>query len=322
MKILANDGLSEDAVQYLKDNGCEVSTTNIPQDQLINYINEQKITVLSVRSATKVRKDIIDACPSLQIIGRGGVGMDNIDVEYARSKGIQVINTPAASSHSVGELVFAHLFGLARFLYDANREMPQNGAGDFKALKKKYAKGFELKGSTIGIIGFGRIGQATAKIALGLGMKVIVADHTPGEYELELDIQGAGEVKVKITSTNKEEVLKNADVITLHVPAQEDGTPVLGANEFKLMKDGVVVINAARGGVIDEDALIDALNSGKVASAGLDVFVNEPTPREDILSHEKISLSPHIGAATNAAQQRIGFELADQILSFYKVSAN
>ena len=173
MKILANDGIATSGVISLENAGFEVELTTVAQEQLIDYINQQEVSVLLVRSATKVRKDIIDACPSLKIIGRGGVGMDNIDVEYARKKGLHVINTPAASSHSVAELVFAHLYGMVRFLHDSNRNMPLDGDSKFKDLKKAYAKGVELKGKTLGILGFGRIGQATAKVALGVGMRVI-----------------------------------------------------------------------------------------------------------------------------------------------------
>lgn len=321
MKVLANDGISNEAADYLKSKGCDISTTHVPQEHLIQHINKENITVLLVRSATQVRKDIIDACPSLEMIGRGGVGMDNIDVAYAKEKGIHVFNTPAASSHSVAELVFAHLFGIARHLYDANRQMPLNGNTEFKALKKKYSKGFELKNKTIGVVGFGRIGQAVAKIALGLGMKVIVSDYMDREAALKIDIYGANDVYVKLKTAPLSEILKNAEIISLHVPAQKDGSPVIGEKEFEQMKDGVILVNAARGGVIDEKALINALDNGKVGAAALDVFENEPTPDTNILNHDKISLSPHIGAATNAAQARIGMELADQILAFYKVTA-
>lgn len=176
MRILANDGISENGKKVLEKEGFEVLTTHVAQEQLANYINENKVSVLLVRSATTVRKDIIDSCPSLKIIGRGGVGLDNIDVSHAQKKGIQVINTPAASSDSVAELVFAHLFGGVRFLHDANRTMPLEGDSRFSQLKKSYSNGTELRGKTLGVIGFGKIGQATAKIALGIGMQVIFYD--------------------------------------------------------------------------------------------------------------------------------------------------
>ncbi len=187
MKILANDGIAQSGITALENAGFEVILTTVAQEQLINYINENSIVALLVRSATKVRKDIIDACPSLKIIGRGGVGMDNIDVAYAREKGLKVINTPAASSHSVAELVFAHLFGMVRFLHDSNRNMPLDGDSKFKDLKKAYAKGVELKGKTLGVLGFGRIGQATAKVALGVGMKVVAFDPFLDKANVELD---------------------------------------------------------------------------------------------------------------------------------------
>jgi len=266
-----------------------------------------------VRSATKVRKDIIDNCPNLKIIGRGGVGMDNIDVEYAREKGIHVINTPAASSHSVAELVFAHLYGLARFLHNSNRDMPLDGDTRFKDLKKAYAKGTELKGKTIGVLGFGRIGQATAKVALGAGMKVIAFDPFMEKANLKLDFFDGRTLDFEIETISKEDVLKQADFITLHVPAQKDY--VIGKAEFDLMKDGVILVNAARGGVIDEVALVGAIANGKVARAALDVFEKEPKPEMQLLMNSALSFTPHTGAATNEAQDRIGTELASQIIS-------
>ncbi len=312
MKVLANDGIATSGVIALENAGFEVNLTTVAQDQLIDYINEHQIDVLLVRSATKVRKDLIDACPTLKIIGRGGVGMDNIDVEYAREKGIHVINTPAASSHSVAELVFAHLFGMVRFLYDSNRSMPLEGDSKFKDLKKAYAKGIELKGKTLGILGFGRIGQATAKVALGIGMKVIAFDPYIDSERLELEFYDGQTVYFTIDTISKEEVLQQADFITLHVPAQKEY--VISTDEFNMMKDGVCIVNAARGGVIDEVALVAALNSGKVSKAALDVFENEPSPEIQLLMNPNISLTPHIGAATSEAQHRIGSELADQII--------
>ena len=312
MKILANDGIATSGVIALENAGFDVELTTVAQEQLIDYINEHAISVLLVRSATKVRKDIIDACPSLKIIGRGGVGMDNIDVAYAREKGLHVINTPAASSHSVAELVFAHLFGMVRFLHDSNRNMPLDGDSKFKDLKKAYAKGIELKGKTLGILGFGRIGQATAKVALGVGMKVIAFDPYLDKADLELEFFDGQTIFFAINTITKEEVLQQADFITLHVPAQDKY--VISTNEFEMMKDGACIVNAARGGVIDEVALVAALDSGKISKAALDVFENEPSPEIQILMNPNISLTPHIGAATSEAQHRIGSELADQII--------
>lgn len=313
MKVLANDGISQSGIDALTKDGFEVLTTTVAQEQLANYINENNIVVLLVRSATTVRKDLIDACPSLKIIGRGGVGMDNIDVAYAREKGLHVINTPAASSHSVAELVFGHLYGLARFLHNSNREMPLEGDSNFKGLKKAYAKGTELKGKTLGVLGFGRIGQATAKVALGAGMKVVAFDPFIEKVNLELDFFDGQKVNFDIETISKEEVLKQADFLTLHVPAQ-DGY-VIGEAEFKLMKDGAILVNAARGGVVDELALVKAIESGKIARAALDVFEKEPKPEMGLLMNPSLSLTPHTGAATNEAQDRIGTELAQQISS-------
>ncbi len=316
MKVLANDGIATSGVIALEKAGFEVDLTTVAQDQLIDYINQHKVSVLLVRSATKVRKDIIDTCPSLKIIGRGGVGMDNIDVGYAREKGLHVINTPAASSHSVAELVFAHLFGMVRFLHDSNRNMPLDGDSKFKDLKKAYANGVELKGKTLGILGFGRIGQATAKVALGVGMKVIAFDPFLDSANLELDFFDGQTINFTIDTISKEAVLQQADFITLHVPSQDEY--VISTNEFEIMKDGACIVNAARGGVIDEVALVAALDSGKISKAALDVFENEPSPEVQILMNPNISLTPHIGAATSEAQLRIGSELADQIIEILK----
>ncbi|WP_242131944.1 D-2-hydroxyacid dehydrogenase [Aestuariivivens marinum] len=313
MKVLANDGISKSGINALVKAGYEVITTTVAQEQLANYINENSITVLLVRSATTVRKDLIDACPTLKIIGRGGVGMDNIEVEYAREKGLHVINTPAASSHSVAELVFAHFYGLARFLHNSNRDMPLEGDTNFKGLKKAYAKGVELKGKTLGVLGFGRIGQATAKVALGAGMKVIAFDPFLEKANLELEFFDGQKVNFEIETITKEEVLKQADFITLHVPSQKDY--VIDEAEFNIMKDGVILANAARGGVVNEVALVKAIESGKVAGAALDVFEKEPKPEIQLLMNASLSLTPHTGAATNEAQDRIGTELASQIVS-------
>ena len=317
MKILANDGLNQSGVDALQQNGFEVITNKVPQENLISYINENQVAVLLVRIATQVTKEVIDSCPSIKIIGRGGVGMDNIEVEYAKSKGISVINTPAASSGSVAELVFSHLFSGVRFLQDSNRKMPVSGNTEFAKLKKNYEKGIELRGKTIGIVGIGRIGQEVAKIAFGLGMNVKAADAFIENVEITLDFPNNQSVSISVKTEPLENVLNESDFVTLHVPAQKNGA-LLGKEEFAKMKDGVAVVNCARGGVIDEEALIEALDSGKVSFAGLDVFVNEPTPSEKVLSHPKISLTPHIGAATQEAQDRIGTELAAQISAILK----
>lgn len=319
MKILANDGISPEGVSALESNGFTVITENVAQGDLENAINTENYVALLVRSATTVRKDLIDACPGLKLIGRGGVGMDNIDVDYARSKGIHVINTPGASSQSVAEMVMGNLFSLSRSLYHSNRMMPTIGDSQFKVLKKKYGKGQELRGKTIGIVGFGRIGQSLASYALGVGMKVKAVDMFTDPVNIPLSIEGAGDLNVTITPQNNlAEIIGDLDYISLHVPKQSNGAAVIDDELISKMKDGVIIVNAARGGVIDEDALLRGLESGKIRAAGLDVFENEPNPRKDLLESEKIATTPHIGAATTEAQTRIGLELADQIATLLK----
>lgn len=314
-KILANDGIDAVGKQLLEKAGFTVITEKVEQEHIAKEINDKGYVAITVRSASKVRKDIIDACPGLKVIGRGGVGMDNIDVDYARSKGLQVINTPAASSNSVAELVFAHLFNAVRFLYDSNRQMPNSGEDKFDELKKKYAKGVELRGKTMGIVGFGRIGQSVAKMALGLGMKVLAFDPFVTEAKIEIEIEGADKnVSVTIKPVGMDKVIQNSDFITFHVP----GGKLITRHEIASMKNGVILINSARGGVINEDDLLEALNSGKISHACLDVFENEPRPSIAILKHPKISLTPHIGAATNEAQERIGVELAEKLIDALK----
>jgi D-3-phosphoglycerate dehydrogenase len=314
IKILANDGIDPIGKKMLEDAGFEVDTNNIPQDEL--PVKLQAYDAITVRSATKVRKALIDACPNLKLIGRGGVGVDNIDVEYAKEKGIGVYNTPASSSLSVAELVMAQLFGCVRFLPDSNRKMPVEGGTKFNDLKKAYAKGIELRGKTLGIVGFGRIGKEVAKIAIGVGMDVLAYDIYPFSPELELVLGGGIKVKAMVTAATLDEIITKADFITLHTPFIDKA--LFGAAELEQMKKGVGLVNISRGGLIDELALVAALDSGKVSFAALDVFDNEPTPREEILKHPKISLTPHIGAATNEAQERIGVELASLIIEHFK----
>ena len=316
MKILANDGISQAGIDALKRDGFDITTINVSQEQLIDYINDNQIEALLVRSATTARKELIDSCPGLKLIGRGGVGMDNIDVEYAKSKGIHVINTPAASSASVAELVFAHLYGGVRFLYNSNRNMPLEGETNFKGLKKAFAKGTELRGKTLGIIGFGRIGQEVAKIGLGIGMNIIASDKFIDQVDLRITLSTGDSIDVKIKTQDFNDLIENSDFISLHVPAQK--SYVINAEVLSKMKKGVGIINAARGGVIDEVALIDALDSGHLSFAALDTFENEPNPEIKLLMHDKISLTPHIGAATLEAQDRIGEELASQITRLLK----
>tara|TARA_B100001989_G_scaffold191367_1_gene140319 strand:- start:34 stop:987 length:954 start_codon:yes stop_codon:yes gene_type:complete len=317
MKVLANDGISQNAVDILNRNGFVLYLDKIEQNDLTNFINLNKITVLLVRSATKVRKDIIDNCKSLKIIGRGGVGMDNIDVEYAKAKGILVINTPAASSNSVAELVFAHLFSGSRFLFDSNRNMPLEGEKKFKVLKKNYSNGIELRNKNLGIVGLGKIGREVARIGFGLGMNILGFDKFIEEKSIDINFNNENAYTFKINLISFDEILEKSDFLTLHVPAQKNF--LIGKEEFKKMKNGTSIINASRGGIIDEQELIKNLDNGKIKFAGLDTFENEPTPSLSILMHPKISLTPHIGAATSEAQNRIGEELAKQICDFYKL---
>ncbi|MDA9328370.1 D-2-hydroxyacid dehydrogenase [Flavobacteriaceae bacterium] len=316
MKILANDGISQSGIDALQQGGFEVITTKVAQVQLEKFINEHQIDAILVRSATQVRQELIDACPSIKLIGRGGVGMDNIDVDYAKDQGLHVINTPAASSSSVAELVFAHLFGMVRFLHQSNREMPLEGDSRFKDLKKAYASGSELRGKKIGIIGFGRIGQEVAKIALGLGMEVIANDHFTESAPITVEFFNGQRITIPIETTDLDTLLKESDFISLHVPVQE--SYVIGKKEIEKMKTGVGIVNAARGGVIDEIALINAIETEKVRFAGLDVFEKEPAPEIQLLMNPELSLTPHIGAATIEAQDRIGTELATQIIALLK----
>jgi D-3-phosphoglycerate dehydrogenase len=318
MKILANDGISAKGQELLENAGFTVITDKVAQDELAQAVNTQGIEMILVRSATTVRKEVIDACPGLKLIGRGGVGMDNIDVAYAREKGITVINTPASSSQSVAELVMGHMFAISRFLHDSFKNME---TGDFSVLKKNFGKGVELRGKTLGIVGFGRIGQSLASYALGCGMNVIAVDKKTDPVLVNIPLGNGAEAGISIKPVeNLSEAIGQMDYISIHVPKQADGSAVIAANEFNAMKKGVRIVNAARGGVINEDDLLEALDNGKVAAVALDVFENEPNPRRELLNHPKIACTPHIGAATVEAQDRIGEELASLIIGqFAKV---
>jgi len=313
VKILANDGIHPDGRLLLEEADYIVEEDKIPQEVLAERIADYD--VLIVRSATKVTKAVIDGGKNLKIIARGGVGLDNIDLEYAQQKGIQVFNTPMASSRAVAELAIAHLFSLSRMLQRSNRELA--AGGDFKKLKKAYETGFQIKGKTLGIVGFGRIGQEVAKIALGLGMSVRAHDPFVQEAEIGIQLNDFKEIKfsLNISTESLDKILRESDFISFHIPGS--GKAAITADELAKMKNGVFLINTARGGVIDEEALLIALDSGKVAGVGLDVFENEPTPREALLKHPNVSCTPHIGASTVEAQSYIGMELADKILAFF-----
>ena len=325
MKILANDGISNDAKKQLEDNGFTVITEKVNQEDLINKINEENYEGILVRSATKVRKDIIDACPNIKFVGRGGVGVDNIDVEYAREKGVFVFNTPASSSQSVAELVVGNMFATSRFIGNSSRNIEN---GDFNKLKKEYGSGVELRGKTLGIIGFGRIGQTLASYAIGMGMRVLAVDvderietvylKLPWTTSDDQNVENQVAIKIK-TTTNIDELLTKCDYVSLHIPKQSNGESVIGKRELELMKDNAIIINTSRGGVINEDDLIWALDNGKIAGSALDVYENEPNPKKELLSHPKILCTPHIGAATNEAQDRIGQEIVDIIVEKFSL---
>lgn len=312
IKILANDGIHSDGKLLLEEANYQVVQDKVAQEDLVNQIGEYD--VLIVRSATKVTKEVIDAGKKLKVIARGGVGLDNIDVAYAESKGIEVYNTPQASSRAVAEMAFAHMLALARMLHLSNREMYEGG--DFKKLKKAYAAGFQLHGKTLGIIGFGRIGQEVAKIALGLGMEVLAHDPLVPEKEIGIQLYRYNDLQlnVRLQTVPFDRVIQESDFITFHLPG---GTgQLISSKEIGTMKTGVVLINTARGGVIDENALLEALESGKVGGAGLDVFENEPNPKKALLQHPRVSCSPHIGGSTVEAQSYIGMGWPTRSLPF------
>ncbi len=292
-KILVTDGMDRGAIQTLKDMGHEVTEQFFEPEELKEQI--KGFNVVIVRSATKVRKEIIDSAlqtGNLKLIIRGGVGVDNIDVNYAESQGIKVRNTPKASSSAVAELALGHMFSLARFIGISNVSMRE-----CKWNKKQY-KGIELSGKTLGLIGFGRIGRELAKKAKALEMKVIYND-----------ILGPAKDCPEYSFVSLDELLADSDFISLHVPGNKDKSPVIGKPEFTKIKDGAYLINCARGSVVDERALLENLNSGKLAGAGIDVFPEEPTKNMELVNHERVSVTPHIGASTKEAQKRIGAEI-------------
>lgn len=301
IRILVADGMEQAAIEELRNSGFEVVEQFYEVEELKKQIKE--FDVIVVRSATKVREPIIDAALEtgrLKLIIRGGVGVDNIDVEYAKSKGITVANTPNASSASVAELAIGHMFCIARFIHIANHTMRQG------KWEKKHYEGVELAGKNLGLIGYGRIAKETAKKAMALGMKVVYTNRSGDKNDPDFKF------------VTMDELLAKSDFISLHIPGSKDKKAVIGEAEFAKMKDGVFIVNAARGGVVCEDALIKALDSGKVAAAALDVFADEPTKNEAIYTHPKISLTPHIGASTAEAQLRIGEEIVSIIKNHFK----
>ncbi len=312
MIVLANDGISEKGIQLLKEADISVLDARVSAEHLSNFINENNVDVLLVRSATQVRKNLIDECPNLKIIGRGGVGMDNIDVDYAIDKGIYIINTPKASCKSVAELVFAHFFSLARFLHESNRLMPLEGETKFNTLKKSFNNATELSGKTLGVIGMGNIGLEVIKIGISLGMSIVAYNRTPKTENIKISFFDGQSLHFEIKSVNLDEVLKKSDFISINISNAEKY--FIDNEQIAMMKEGVFIANTARGGVLNEVALIDAIERGKVAGAALDVFENEPNPEIEILMNPALSLSPHIGGNTLEAQNRIAEELAEQII--------
>jgi D-3-phosphoglycerate dehydrogenase len=295
-KILITDGMAADAIKRLRDAGFQVDEQFYPEPDLIKAIPNYDCVV--VRSATKITEPVIDAGKNLKLIIRGGVGIDNIKAAHAKEKGIKVMNTPRASSASVAELALAFIFSLARRLPEANETMK---AGKWE--KKAFSKGFEVQGKTLGIIGIGRIGTELAMMSASLGLRAILAydkfiDFTPLRW---------------VTVCSKDELLDKSDFISLHIPVA-GAEPEIGRKEFAKMKDGVVIVNCARGGVVDEDALLEALNSGKVRAAGIDVFTGEPNPRRDLVEHPRVYCTPHVGAATVEAQDRVGMEVVSILM--------
>ena len=295
MKVLISDGLSKKGQEILENAGIEFVNEHYEPEELVEKIKD--FECILVRSATKVPKEVIDAGEKLVCIARGGAGIDNIDHQYAKTKGIPTLNTPAANSASVAELAIAHMFSLARNLHKSNVTMRK---GEWN--KKQY-KGIELNAKTLGLVGCGKIGQLTAGIANALGMKVLGYDPYVKEAE-------------GIKMVSMDDLLAHADYVSVHVPKQPE--PVIGAAEIAKMKDGVYIINCARGGVVDEKALLDALNSGKVAGAGIDVYVEEPTKNMELVSHPNVSVTPHVGASTAEAQERVGSEIAEKIVKTLK----
>ncbi|KOF57728.1 MULTISPECIES: D-2-hydroxyacid dehydrogenase [Clostridium] len=302
IRLLANDGMDKGAAAKLRELGYEVVEDHYEGKKLLDKI--KTFDILVVRSNTKVRKELIDAAVEggkLKLVIRAGVGVDNIDVAYAREKGINVSNTPKASSISVAELTLGHIFAVSRFINTSNVTMREG-----KWEKKAY-KGIELFGKTLGLIGFGRISKEVAKRANALGMKVIYTD-----------ICGKAEGYDEYEFVELKNLLQKSDFVSLHVPLDKNKGYVIGKEEIKAMKDGAYLINCARGGVVNEEALVEALNTGKIAGAALDVFENEPKPNKELLDNPKVSVTPHIGASTAEAQKRIGVEIVNIVSEFFE----
>lgn len=311
MKILANDGISQSGISSLEENGFEVMDVRVSQNQLPNYINDNGIDVLLVADKTQVRQELIEDCPSLKLIGKAGIDLDNIDVDFARENGLHVINTPLAIASAVAELIFAHLFGIARFLHQSNREMPLEGETRFNSLRKQFADGIELKGKTIGIIGDNEITDEVAKLALGIGMRVIFTGDYSEEKIITLSFFNGQTIDFTVEKEPFKEVLMKSDFISIHAPLQDDY--IIASKEFEHMKQGVGIINASHGRLVDEVALVNAIKDGIVKYAALDVFENQPNPEIQLLMNPEISFTPNIGSLTKESKLRTDKELAKQI---------
>ncbi len=310
MKVLVNVGISANAISLLEESNFEVITTKVAQEQLENYINDEHINAILISNSTEITQELIDGCPSLNLIGCSGINLNNIDVQYAKDQGLHVINTPEAVANSIAELVFAHVLGMARNLHQSNREMPLEGDSNFKDLRKLYW-GNELRGKTIGLIGMEQTAIATAKVALGMGMKVLMFDYEPKEISVEFEFFDGQTTNFSFNSVDINELLTESDFISVHVPNKE--TPILSTPQFEKMKDGVGIINCTYSGLIDEIALVTSIEKEKVRYAALDVFESEPNPEIQLLMNTSLSLSPNLGTATLETQDKIGIELATQL---------
>ncbi len=316
IKILVNDGLHPDGKMLLEEAGYEVDDQRVAQADLHQVLPNYDAII--VRSATHVRREVLEHCPNLKLIARAGVGMDNIDTTYARERSIKIMTARKAVAHAVAELAFGHMFTLARHLQNTNRDMPSKGNVAFKELKEAYSNGIQLRGKNLGIIGFGKIGQEVARIGIGIGMNIIPVDLEVNEVEIDISLYRTETVSlaIKMKTTSLEEMLPEADFVTLHVPLNGD-IPILGAKEIAMMKKGAFLINTSRGGTVDEEVMIAALDNGKLAGVGLDVYNQEANIQTILLQHPKISMTPHTGAATIEAQRDVALELADKIIAFF-----
>ena len=311
MKVLALENLSEKAVATLEASNFEVKQVKVAQAQLENYIDDNSIDAIIIGKSNEIQQEIIDNCASLKLIASYNTETDNIDVQYAEDSGLQVISPSEGSANAIAELVFAHLFGMARFLHQSNREMPLEGDMNFSLLSKNFSLGIELRGKTLGIIGFDTLGKEVAKLALGLGMKVIATHNQSNDNLVNISFYNGQSVSIEVETDNFEEIVKQSDFITIHI---EDDVQVLGKDAFDNVKPGVGIINISHAGAVDEIALIEAIKNKKVAFAGLDFYENQPTPEIQLLMNPELSLTPNIATKTIEAKERVSIELAEKII--------